>query len=244
MSSTSESSHAKNVANFESLISFCITYGTIYNPSKNALTLPQLKALHTAAIHCLQNTKTYKTAFDNATNMRVIAFKDLKPFATKLINALAASGAGKLVVQDARIVNRKIRGDKAKKITTTTANAAESSKAISTSQLSYDNKIEHLAALMEIVTQQPSYKPNEAELKVAALKTKLNNLKKTNTNLKNAYTNWSNARIQRDVVLYHSTNGLVQTAAEVKKYLKSVYGTSSQQFKQASAISFETITAR
>lgn len=34
MASTSETGHAKNVANFSTLISFCTAYGTKYNPSK------------------------------------------------------------------------------------------------------------------------------------------------------------------------------------------------------------------
>jgi len=37
MASTSETGHAKNVANFEDLISFCTGYGTAYNPSKAAI---------------------------------------------------------------------------------------------------------------------------------------------------------------------------------------------------------------
>ena len=36
MPSTSETGHAKNVANFEDLISFCNGYGATYNPSKDA----------------------------------------------------------------------------------------------------------------------------------------------------------------------------------------------------------------
>lgn len=49
MSSTSEVGHAKNVANFQDLIEFVTAYGTTYNPSKNALKLPQLIALKASA---------------------------------------------------------------------------------------------------------------------------------------------------------------------------------------------------
>lgn len=37
-----ETGHAKNVANFQDLISFCEGYGATYNPSKEALKIPQL----------------------------------------------------------------------------------------------------------------------------------------------------------------------------------------------------------
>ncbi len=42
MPSTSETGHAKNVANFETLISFCTGYGTTYNPSRDALKVANL----------------------------------------------------------------------------------------------------------------------------------------------------------------------------------------------------------
>ena len=42
MASTTETDHAKNVATFEGLISFCTGYGATYNPSKAALKLPAL----------------------------------------------------------------------------------------------------------------------------------------------------------------------------------------------------------
>ena len=47
--STSDSGHAKNVANLENLISFCDGYGAVYNPSKDALSLNNLKLLHSKA---------------------------------------------------------------------------------------------------------------------------------------------------------------------------------------------------
>ena len=93
MPSTSETGHAKNVANFEDLISFCNAYGTTYNPSKESLSVVKLKELQTQAKEILQQVKTTKTSFDNATNARQIAFKDLKPLVTKIVNALSVSGA-------------------------------------------------------------------------------------------------------------------------------------------------------
>ena len=74
MASTSETGHAKNVANFEDLISFCTAYGTAYNPSNNHLLIPQLQTLHHDAKISLLTVKTNKTAFDNACNAREIAF--------------------------------------------------------------------------------------------------------------------------------------------------------------------------
>ena len=90
MASTSETGHAKNVANFEDLISFCTGYGVTYNPSKVAIKLPGLATVLTNSNAALQVVKVAKAAYDNATNARELAFKPLKPLSTKIVNALAA----------------------------------------------------------------------------------------------------------------------------------------------------------
>ncbi len=250
MPSTSETGHAKNVANFEDLISFCTAYGAAYNPSKDSLTIIKLKELETASKQTLQQVKTNKTSFDIATNARQTAFKDLKPLATKIVNALAVSGASTLSLADAKTVNRKIQGAKANasaKIANapTDPNAPSvSDKTISTSQQSYDSIIDHFTKIIETVSQETNYKPNETELKTATLQTKLISLKTANTALINGYTNWSNARISRNITLYNPLTGLVQTALDVKKYVKSVFGATSPQFKQVSGLEFTNVKDR
>ena len=257
MPSTSETGHAKNVANFEDLISFCNGYGATYNPSKEALTIAKLQDLQTNAKASLQQTKTTKTGFDNATNARQLAFKDLKTLATKVVNALAVSGATALAVADAKTINRKIQGAKANGSSKAPAAAippalgesegaapTPTDKTISTSQQSYDSLIDHFTKLIEAVFQDANYKPNETELQTATLQTKLDTLKTSNTNIVNTYTTWSNARIDRNTILYNPVTGLVQTALEVKKYVKSVFGAGSPQFKQVSGLEFNNVKDR
>ena len=247
MPSTSETGHAKNVANFEDLISFCNGYGAAYNPSKAALTITELNKLQTNAKASLQQAKTTKTSFDNATNARQLAFKDLKPLATKVVNALSVSGATALAVADAKTINRKIQGAKANGGTKTPTTPADpnaptpTDKTISTSQQSYDSLIDHFTKMIESVSQDANYKPNETELQTATLQTKLDGLKTANTDLINGFTSWSNARINRNATLYNPLTGLVQTALEVKKYVKSVFGASSPQFKQVSGLEFTNV---
>ena len=110
MASTSETGHAKNVANFQDLISFCQGYGSIYNPTKQSLKISELQNLYQTANEKLTSVKTTKTSFDNATNNRKNSFSDLKPFATKIINAFSVSGADNLAVADEKSVNKKIQG--------------------------------------------------------------------------------------------------------------------------------------
>lgn len=114
--STMETGHAKNVVTFEDLISFCTGYGATYNPSKANLKLASLTPQLTAALAALQSVKTAKTAYDNATNAREISFTPLKPLATKIINALAATDAASQTIDDARAIINKIQGRRAKAV--------------------------------------------------------------------------------------------------------------------------------
>jgi hypothetical protein len=54
----------------------------------------------------------------------------------------------------------------------------------------------------------------------------------------NAYTAWSNDRLQRNEKLYNQLSGLVAIAGDVKKYIKSLFGASSPQYKQVSGLQF------
>ena len=63
-------------------------------------------------------------------------------------------------------------------------------------------------------------------------------LQAANTAVINKYTSYSNSRIDRDVKLYKSANSLIKSAADVKKYIKSVFGATSPQYKQVSGLVF------
>jgi len=245
-----ERGHQKNVANFEDLISFCIAYGTAYNPANSNITITALQTKRTAALADLQAVKTAKTALDNATNSREILFKDFKKLATRIINALSAVSPAKQTIADAKTINNKIQGKRAasgKKVKPSDEPLPpdtvppEGDKGISVSQQSYDSLMDHFAKLIETVSQEPLYAPNEADLSIAGLNTLLTSMQTANTGVINSYTTFSNSRIVRDKTLYHESSGLVQLSTEVKKYVKSLFGASSPQYKQVSKLKFSTI---
>ena len=166
--------------------------------------------------------------------------------ATKIVNALAATDAVRQTVDDAKTVNLKIQGRRAvaikKQGSGTDTLTAEPVKTASTSQQSFDKIIDHFAQLIQTLTAEPKYAPNENELKVATLNTLLADLKAKNTAVIGATTNLSNTRISRDKVLYSDGTGLCDIAQDIKNYVKSVFGASSPQFKQVSGLSFKKRT--
>ncbi len=243
MASTSETGHARNVSNFEALISFCTAYGTAYNPSKTTIKLAALNTLLESAKTSLTNVNTALPPYTNAINAREIVFAPLSKLVTRIINALSSSNVTKQIVADAKTIARKIQGGRASEKLPTipddpTTPADESQKSISTSQLSYDNRIENFEKLIQLLAAQTGYAPNENDLKVTTLTTLLADMRAKNTAAITGLAPLSDARIARNAVLYAVATGLVDIAGEVKKYVKSVYGATAPQYKQISGMKF------
>ena len=236
MSSTSEVGHAKNVSNFEDLIAFCTAYGAAYNPSKAALNLRELTALHSNAKTQITTVATAKNTFDTLTGDRQLLFEPLKPLATRVFNALSATDATEQNIADAKSINNKLQGIRVKKIEETPVEDAP--KHISVSRQSYDSLIENFSAFTDLVSSIPSYIPNETELTTPALTTYLEELQTSNTNLLSVEVAYSNTRISRNETLYNEKTGLVALAADIKKYIKSIFGATSPQYKQVSSLKF------
>ena len=104
--------------------------------------------------------------------------------------------------------------------------------------MGFDQRIESMDKFIQLLAAQPSYIPNEPELKVTALLTLLSNMRTTNTNAINANTPISNARINRDVLVYAPDKGIVDIAKDFKSYIKSLFGATSPQYKQVSKLKF------
>ena len=245
MGSTSETGNAKNVANFEDLISVCTGFGPAYNPTKNSIKIAAMNTLLTSSRNSLQTLKTAKTSHDNATNAREIAFTGLKKLSTRIVNALEATDAAKQTIDDAKTVNRKIQGQRADKRIPPIPKPVPGTPPviplpiqISVSQQSFDNLVDNLTKLIQVVSTEPLYIPNENDLKVAQLNTLLTNLKTADTSVINTHTAFSNAIISRDTILYAVNTGLYDVTCEAKKYVKSVFGATSPQYHQISAIHF------
>ena len=238
-SSVSEVGHAKNVANFADLISYCTAYGTTYNPSKAALQLTALNTLLTSAQTELANVTTAKNTFNTVTGDRQLTFEPLKPLATKIFNYLSVTDASVQIIADAKTINNKLQG---KRTGTTAENppteGENQNNTVSVSRQSYDMLTENFAAFVDLVSSVPSYTPNETELTTVSLNNYLIELQTANTNVINAEVVYSNARISRNQVLYADNTGLVAIALDVKKYVKAIFGATSPQYKQISGIKF------
>ena len=239
MKSISETGHAKNVANFQDLIEFVTGYGATYNPSKSSLKLAELVTLKSSAENTLADVIAKNTAYSNKVNERISAFSELKSLSTRLVNALQTTDATDKTIEDAKGYNRKMQGKKASTSQVPTDPNTPAPNTISTSQQSYDQLIQHLVGLVSVLKAEPRYTPNETDLQVATLENKISDLTAKNTAVATAYANISNSRIARNKTLYTDSTSLVETANEVKKYIRSVFGATSSEYAQVKGIEFK-----
>ena len=246
MASTSETGHAKNVSNFDDLISFVTGYGTAYNPSKASIKLTALQSLSTSAKTAISAVNASLPAYSNAVSAREVAFEPLSKLVTRVMNALKATDTTEQVDDSAKTLVRKIQGIRAKAKLTEEEKAALAAegkevKEISSSQMSYDSRLDNFDKLVKLLGSITLYAPNEVELKVATLTSLIADLNVKNTAVVTATTPLSNARISRNDILYKANTGLVEIAIDVKSYIKSLYGATSPQYKQVSKLEFKGV---
>ena len=243
MASTSETGHAKNVANFEKLVAETSAFGTAFNPSKAALKLAELNAQLATARAAIAAVNSAEPAYKNAVSARDAAFAPIGKLITRINNALKASDTTIQEDESALTLVRKLQGRRAtaKKTEDEKKAAAAEGKEIveiSSSQMSFDSRLDNFDRLIKLLSSIPAYAPNEADLKVEALTALYNDLKAKNMAVINAETPLSTARIARNEVLYKQNTGIVDITVDVKNYVKSVFGATSPQYKLLSNLKF------
>ena len=243
MASTSETGHAKNVANFEKLIAETSAFGETFNPSKASLKLTALNTQLATAKAAIAAVNSAEPAYKNAVSARDAAFAPLGKLITRINNALKASDTTVQEDESALTLVRKLQGRRATAKKTEDekkALAAEGKEVveISSSQMSFDSRLDNFDKLIKLLSSIPAYAPNEADLKVEALTALYNDLKAKNMAVINAETPLSTARIARNEVLYKQNTGIVDISVDVKNYVKSVFGATSPQYKLISNLKF------
>jgi hypothetical protein len=235
MSPISETGHAKNVANWQQLSSIALSYGAAYNPSRPALQIPALQELGANAHNAINAVNLAYSNYKQAVAAREVAFDLLSPTVTSAVNALKATGTTTHVDDIAKAIARKIKGERAvskkAKIEKALAAGEKEIKVISSSQMSYDNRIANLDELISLFESIPEYIPNEENVKTTTLRNFQATLIDKNSSAASTAIALSSARIARNKILYTPLTGLVDLSVDVKSYVKSVFGANSNTNK-------------
>jgi hypothetical protein len=234
--------HEQNVVNFGILIDRVSTFPN-YNPPRTDLTIEAMAALKEQANTTNNAFATAQSQFKKSISSRSTLFDGFDSWVTRVANAIRISGAPAQSIAQAESIIRDLHGKRASDKLTDAELAAAKEKGEEVNQITVhnstiDRKLENLGTLAAFLTDTPEYKPNEADLTLAAIKTKHASLKTANEAYSKADAALDAARIARDQVLYNNKPNLFDTVRDVKLYAKSAYGASSAQYKSISDITF------
>lgn len=244
MKTISETGHAKNVANFETLITIVTSFGTTYNPAKSSIQLGALQTLLASAKASVSAVNQAESIYKNAIDERSIVFNGFAKKVSNIYNILKSSDSSSLSDETVKTIYRKLQGRRAgsklteEEIAALKAQGKEVTQN-SVSQMSYDNRLANFDRFISMISTITAYNPNEADYKIDGLRSYYDELFAKNITVTTAFVALENVRIVRNQVLYGALTGLVDLASDVKSYLKGIFGANSPQYRQVSGISFK-----
>lgn len=240
MPSTSEVGHARNVANLQKLTQQVSLY-TLYNPPVPNLMIANLQGLYATANAKLVEVEDKRNANKNAIALRQIAFENLKPILTRIINRLEILGLMTGTLDQAKSLNRSIQGSRKKRLVSAKTDDEQPStnNSISNSRQSFTQQAENFGILLQLLATIPNYNPYEDELKLTNLSTYKDSLINATQFVDQTEAELNIKLIERDQILYAEETGLYSIAQNVKKYVKSLYGATSPEYATVSSITFK-----
>ncbi len=240
---TTQTGNAQNVINIGVLNKTVSTFGPKYNPAHPAFTCAGLTELETKSEEVLRLEKVAENMVKKSTASRNLILEFMIKLITRSLNALRISGAMQPIIEQGEAIVRELRGLRAGEKYTKEEIAA--AKAIgkklrnnATHYSTVDTKMNNVGYYVQFIESVLEYNPNEVDLTVAAMKEQLTILKTAYTDSTRTDALWEAACNERNIVLYAPVTGLFTIEAGVKKYVKSVFGPGSPEFKAVSAIKF------
>ena len=256
MGNSKEQGHEKNVANLDQLIAECRMMGDTYHPSRKDLLLEMLMDLRLRARAILVAQGTAKSELNMITNVRSMLFAQLPKLATRIFRAARASGFTDRSLDDLKEHLNKIRGRRAtskaailKKAAKRTGESKEGETStppvtISVSQMGFDNLAKHFREMIDDVSRNSLYNPNEEDLKLESITNRLADMDDKNQQCKTAAVKLFSLRQQRDAVLYKAVTGVCAISAAVKDYVMSVAGARGGVAKRVRNIAFKKLVTK
>jgi hypothetical protein len=170
-------------------------------------------------------------------------FDAIPKLSTRILAGLKSSGVTGDTLAYARSLNRRLLGkspvtSKPSTVATAEIAAGNEEQRVSMVQASFEARATFFAELVSKLTTEALYKPNEADIQVAALTSLAQALRDRNKAVADAEIRLDLARIARNKVLFQQL-GVHDTAIEIKEYIKSVFGRRSEQYRQLGELKFQ-----
>jgi hypothetical protein len=238
MASKFETGHFKNMANFNSLISYLQALPN-YAPDAQELKLTELVSVQNQAKATTDQLVTTAAALQQKVNDRQQLFDQARKLAVRLMRYLEARFAdNEAALKDVRSHYTNLFSKKVNKKETIAPDGTVSEKTYSSSRLSFDSMAENFQKMVERLSTFHDYTPSEPSLQLLTLKQQYQELMNVNKTVNEQYIVVSNARIARDKMMYDKNTGMVDIAQRIKKYLQYQYGTQSEHTQYADRLKF------
>ena len=237
-----ETGHAKNVANFETVIIILVGLGAVYNPTQALILLAALQTKLTEAKAVLDTVDTAEADKTVKVDEIQAEFEGLDKYVVNIKRTAEVEINDPAFTADLQTIVNKFASTSRKTglpDDPLTPDIDESRTAHSTSQRSRDNQIAHLADIAALLrTKGDAYKPNDDEYKIEAIEAKIATLTTKNNAAKAAFAALGNAQDARDLVLYHPDTGVLKLVKLIKTQLARKPGKQSAAYQQINALEF------
>jgi len=239
MGSNNESGHAVNVSNFFKLIQKCDNL-TGWNPSNDALKIAEMTAMHTDSQTLLNDFNTAVMAAKTPIANNTALFDPLSKLVTRIVNYYDSTNAKEQSKKNARTLANDLRGFNAKKPKGTAPDA----EWVSSSHQSFVQRANKFKEIIEFLTADSQYNPNETELKIIELNTLWTSLDNSIKDLSAIMAPLDQAKASLYRKIYAKDNGLITIALSAKRYAKALKGAQAIEIKEIMAIAFRRISSK
>ena len=240
MADLQETIHAKNIAAFYELIGSCNDLGRAYAPEPQHLQPEALSALLSASRAALEEMKDNKARLAKALRARDASFRPVAALVNKVLRELIQVKASPKATAEARNHVRHIHAcgfQKAQPKTSdkkTNGTYKNDRAAVSPN---HAKVIDHFGQLVQTVTKEPNYLPQQLDLKVVMLNLMLQELRSKHTAVVFAELAVNNARLTCTQAIY-GQRGLIQLANEVVEHIATFTQSSGAIYKKVKALKF------
>lgn len=239
--STSEKGHAKNLANANLINSYITLLGAAYQPSNSEIKLANLQTIYTNAYARQQDINAALPPYTLAVTDREAIFAPLNKKITKLRKVYKATqGVTPAQLEDFMTIARRIKGVRKTAVSAPVPPETTQTQ-YSVSQMSYDQRTNNFAQMVEFLLSTPNYTPNETEYKIATFQDEKDQMLLSTQRVADTYIPLNMARGARNSAMYTGQNNLVETFNKSKDYLLSILETGSSLYKAISKISLSKI---
>lgn len=235
--------HAKVIEALGLLIAYLETLDPAkYKPSNLDLTIDALQDLRTATNASMQEVSDALAQWRTKAKDRALEIEKMPALAAQAVNLLAANGADKERVAQAKTYLRKLQGKRAAPAAVDnpdTPDVDESQQSISASQKSAAQMIANFKTLVDFLKEQAEYQSvNIAGLKPEDLTAFADQVEASHNESIIAAAQVTSKRANRTNLISDNDDSIVKRAAAVKNFVFAAYGGKSVEYKTVKGIKF------